>query len=312
MKKYIISLLCVSGFAALISVIFVLQKQTSDIDYPVVGIIETVNEDAWRDDLQVKIKERAEEAGYSVLLVPSRRSQDSQIEALRSLLIFQVDSIVFSPVIETGWDSVLEEAARVNIPVIAVDKCVQPGTKGLSVHYVGYDYQNIARSMNQYLQNALASSDKEIVELCGTFGSYNSREISKGLRGNENKAGYRIYGNYMRSRGGEIVKGIFRFNENISAIVSYNEAMALGAIDALEDIHMKPGTEVMICLFSGSKLAKNLVKEGKCNYAMICDIDQLAQSTIETVHKLQEHPSSESLTCLVGYEIITREDFLYA
>ncbi len=45
---------------------------------------------------------------------------------------------------------------------------------------------------------------------------------------------------------------------------------------------------------------------------MICDIDQLAQSTIETVHKLQNHPSSESLICFVKYEIITREDFIYA
>ena len=95
MKKIIISMLCIAAVFTVISVTFGLNKQTSDISYPVVGIIETVNEDTWRDDLQIKIKERAEEAGYSVLSVPSKRSQDSQIEALRSLLIFQVDSIVF-------------------------------------------------------------------------------------------------------------------------------------------------------------------------------------------------------------------------
>ncbi len=49
-------MLCITAIFAVISVSYGLNKQTSDISYPVVGIIETVNEDTWRDDLQIKIK----------------------------------------------------------------------------------------------------------------------------------------------------------------------------------------------------------------------------------------------------------------
>ena len=136
-----------------------------------IGIIETVNEDTWRDDLgRSKIKREGKPLWIFCSLVPPKRSQDSLIEALAFSAYLSGDSIVFS-VIETGWDSMLEEAARVNIPVIAVDKSVQPGT--------GAECPLRRLRPSEYCQihgtstckMYCASSDKEIVELCGTFGS---------------------------------------------------------------------------------------------------------------------------------------------
>jgi ABC-type sugar transport system substrate-binding protein len=42
--------------------------------------------------------------------------QENQIKAIRSFIQRKVDVIAFSPIVETGWDTVLLEAKRANIP----------------------------------------------------------------------------------------------------------------------------------------------------------------------------------------------------
>ena len=54
----------------------------------------------------------------------AQQKQENQIKAIRSYIQQKVDVIAFSPVIESGWDAVLNEAKRANIPVILTDRAV--------------------------------------------------------------------------------------------------------------------------------------------------------------------------------------------
>lgn len=42
--------------------------------------------------------------------------QANQIKALRSFIAYKVDVIAFSPLVETGWDTVLGEAKAAAFP----------------------------------------------------------------------------------------------------------------------------------------------------------------------------------------------------
>ncbi len=47
---------------------------------------------------------------YNLIFSNGRQIQDNQIKAIRNFIQQQVDYIIFSPLEEDGWDTVLEEA----------------------------------------------------------------------------------------------------------------------------------------------------------------------------------------------------------
>lgn len=75
--------------------------------------------------------------------MPVERTQEAQIEALRALIIYQVDAIVFTPLVESGWDNVLREAKSASVPLIAVDRSVR-GVEGVPLYHIGFDYAGLA------------------------------------------------------------------------------------------------------------------------------------------------------------------------
>lgn len=82
-------------------------------------------------------------AASKVLEMPVERTQEAQIEALRALIIYQVDAIVFTPLVESGWDNVLREAKSASVPLIAVDRSVR-GVEGVPLYHIGFDYAGLA------------------------------------------------------------------------------------------------------------------------------------------------------------------------
>ena len=44
-------------------------------------------------------------------------NQERQIQDIRTFIAYKVDMIIFTPLQESGWDSVLKEAKRAGIPV---------------------------------------------------------------------------------------------------------------------------------------------------------------------------------------------------
>ena len=85
----------------------------------------------------------AADSGFKVLEMPVERTQEAQIEALRALVIYQVDAIVFTPLEESGWDNVLREAKSASVPLIAVDRSVR-GVEGVPLYHIGFDYAGLA------------------------------------------------------------------------------------------------------------------------------------------------------------------------
>ena len=67
-------------------------------------------------------KAAAEAAGVTLQFSDAQQKQENQIKALRSFISQRVDYIVFSPIVEDGWDTVLREAREAEIPVILMDR----------------------------------------------------------------------------------------------------------------------------------------------------------------------------------------------
>lgn len=92
----------------------------------VVGVSQLGSESMWRSANTVSIKETfCKENGYFLLFDNARQKQENQIKAIRSFISQRVDYIVFSPITEEGWETVLQEAKDAGIPVILMDRNVK-------------------------------------------------------------------------------------------------------------------------------------------------------------------------------------------
>src|SRR5512145_542592 len=97
------------------------KKEYKDMTlcYPQLGA-----ESDWRTANTASFKETAEKLGVKLVFSDAQQKQENQISAMRACIQQEVDVIALPPVVEDGWDAVLQEAQDANIPVIIVDRSV--------------------------------------------------------------------------------------------------------------------------------------------------------------------------------------------
>ena len=72
------------------------------------GFAQVGSESEWRTANTDNIKAAAEAAGVTLQFSDAQQKQENQIKAIRSFIASDVDVISFCPIVETGWDTVLQ------------------------------------------------------------------------------------------------------------------------------------------------------------------------------------------------------------
>ena len=94
-----------------------LKQPESGADQAIVlGFSQIGAESEWRTANTDSIKSAAEKAGIELKFSDAQQKQENQIKAIRSFIAQRVDVIAFSPVVETGWETVLREAKAAEDP----------------------------------------------------------------------------------------------------------------------------------------------------------------------------------------------------
>ncbi len=241
----------------------------------VVGFAQIGDESEWRTGNTASIKEAAETLGVELQFSDAQQKQENQIKAIRVFIAQQVDVIGVSPVVETGWESVFQEAKDAGIPIILVDRraAVSPD---LYVSYMGSDFlkegKNAARVMVRLL-----NGKGRIVELVGTVGSAPANDRYKGFR--EILKDYREMeiidsesGDFTRAKGQEVMEGFLKkYGKDIDALYAHNDDMAIGAIRAIEEHGLKPGQDIKIVSVDAIRDAFKAMIDGKLNATVECN-----------------------------------------
>jgi galactofuranose transport system substrate-binding protein len=241
----------------------------------VVGFAQVGAESEWRTGNTASIKETAEELGVELKFSDAQQKQENQIKAIRVFIAQQVDVIGVSPVVETGWESVFQEAKDAGIPIILLDRraAVSPN---LYVSYIGSDFfeegKNAARAMVKLL-----NGKGKIVELVGTVGSTPANDRYKGFR--ETLKAYPKMeiigsesGDFTRAKGNEVMEGFLKkYGKDIDALYAHNDDMAIGAIRAIEDYGLKPGQDIKIVSVDAIGAAFKAMIDGKLNATIECN-----------------------------------------
>ncbi len=124
------------------------EKQEGQIT---VGFSQIGAESGWRTANTQSIKSEAEKRGVDLRFSDAQGKQENQIRAIRTFIQQKVDVIAFSPVVETGWQPVLEEAKRAGIPVFLTDRAVDVTDDSLYVSFIGSDFIEEGRRAGEWL-----------------------------------------------------------------------------------------------------------------------------------------------------------------
>ena len=142
-----------------------------------VGFSQLGAESDWRSANSESMRSSlSKENGYTLLFEDGQQKQSRQITAIRSFIQQDVDYIVLAPVTQTGWDSVLSEARKAEIPVIIVDRMVAVDDPELFTCWVGSDFLTEGRKACEWLHefteaNEISPEDIHIVNIQWTLDS---------------------------------------------------------------------------------------------------------------------------------------------
>lgn len=256
----------------------------------VLGFSQIGAESGWRTANTESIQSEAKKRGIELRFADAQQKQENQIKAIRGFIAQGVDVIAFSPVVETGWGPVLEEAKKAGIPVIVSDR--RPDVPDdLYVTFIGSDFIQEGQRAAQWLADKTGGK-AVIAELTGTPGSAPANDRAKGFRDVMQKyPGMKIVfsqtGDFKRSNGKEVMEALLKSDtgKQITALFAHNDDMALGAIQAIKAAGKKPGKDIVIVSIDGVHDAFQAMADGDLNCSVECNplLGPMVMDAVEAV-----------------------------
>ena len=261
----------------------------------VMGFSQVGAESEWRTANTNSVKDAAKKAGITLKFADAQQKQENQVKAIRSFIAQKVDVIAFSPVVESGWDTVLREAKAAKIPVILTDRAVNVSDASLYVSFIGSDFVEEGRKAGRWLLDLAKktpNAELNIVELQGTVGSAPAIDRKKGFEeiisaNPKLKISRSQTGDFTRAKGKEVMEAFLKAKDKkIDVLFAHNDDMAIGAIQAIEEAGLKPGKDITIISIDGVKGAFEAMVAGKLNVTVECNpmlgpqLMQLAQEVV--------------------------------
>jgi ABC-type sugar transport system substrate-binding protein len=243
----------------------------------VVGFSQVGAESGWRTANTDSIKSEAAKRGIDLHFSDAQQKEENQIKAIRSFIAQGVDVIAFSPVVETGFEPVLQEAKKAGIPVVLSDRAVKVSDPTLYKCFLGSDFiEEGKRAGNEAIK--LTDGKAGIAELVGTVGAAPAIDRAKGFREAiashpDMKIILSQSGDFTRAKGKEVMEAFLKSPQakEITLLFAHNDDMALGAIQAMEEAGIKPGQDIKIVSIDGVKGAFEAMKDGKLNVTVECN-----------------------------------------
>lgn len=269
-------------------------------DVVTVGFVAVGPEGGWRTANENNIKEAfSAENGFDLKYSPaSDGSQNSQITAFTSFIDEEVDVILLSATDATGWEDVLGKAQEAEIPVVLLDRGIEPDNTDLYAAHIGPDNYSISVSAAEWAQETFPEGASYVV-LEGPAGLSVVNERNKGWDDTMADAtGFTKLESQDANWSTDQAKSVFEtmlksHNNDVQLVFAQNDEMGLGAAQAVEAAGLTPGEDVKIITIDGTKAALQGLVDGQLSF--VAEYNPLfGETAVEVVNSLLAGESVES------------------
>ncbi len=257
-----------------------------------VGFVAVGPEGAWREANEKDIRGTfTKAAGFDLKYAPATNlDQKSQIDAFTSFVDEDVDVILLSATESSGWEAALKRAKEAEIPVILLDRGIEPENTELYVTRVAPDNVVLAKDVADWAVKAFPQGANYFT-LEGPAGVGVVNERNKGWDSvisshpDFKKVGAQT-ANWSTDEAKSVFETALKANKNnIQLVFAQNDEMGLGAIQAVQDAGLTPGKDVKIATIDGTKGALEALSKGQLSYVHECN-PLFGKTALEVVNKV--------------------------
>ncbi len=232
-------------------------------DEPRVAIIVSTLNNPWFVVLADSAKENATKLGYEAVVFDSQNDPAKETAHFDNVIASGYSAVLFNPTDADGSIANVRRAKEADVPVFCMDREIN--ATDAAVSQVLSDNYSGCVAIGQHFVKEVGESG-EYIELLGLVGDNNTRNRSNGFhsvvdRYPDLKMVAQQSAYFDRAKALEVMEAILQANPDINAVFCGNDAMAMGAYQAL--LAAGKDKQVKVFGFDGADDVVNMIKEGK-------------------------------------------------
>jgi ribose transport system substrate-binding protein len=225
-------------------------------------VISTLN-NPWFVVLADAAKSRAEALGYDATVFDSQNDTAKEAANFDNIIASGYKAIIFNATDANGSIANVLKAKAAGIPVFCIDREINSTNAAVS-QILSDSYSGCVR-LGEYFVKTVGQKGK-YAELLGIVGDNNTWNRSKGFHSVvDNYTGLKMVAqqsaDFDRAKGLEVMEAILQAHPDLNAVFCGNDAMAMGAYQAL--VAAGKDKQVKVFGFDGADDVVKLVAEGK-------------------------------------------------
>jgi ribose transport system substrate-binding protein len=254
------------ALAVAVATAAVLFSQTSSAQpapkQKIAVVVSTLN-NPWFVVLANTARDRAVELGYDATIFDSQNDTAKEASHFENLIAGGYKAVLFNPTDANGSVANVLKAKAAGVPVFCIDREIN-STNAATAQMLSDSYSGCV-ALGQYFVKTVGK-EGEYAELLGIVGDNNTWNRSKGFHSVVDRyPGLKMVAqqsaDFDRAKGLEVLESILQKNPDIKAVFCGNDAMAMGAYQAL--VSAGKADKVKVFGFDGAEDVVKLIAEGK-------------------------------------------------
>lgn len=270
-------------------------------------VISTMN-NPWFVVLGRTADERAEQLGYEATIFDSQNDSAKEADHFENIIAAGYQAILFNATDSDGSIANVRKAKAAGIPVFCMDREINATDAAVS-QIVSDNYSGCV-ALGQYFVQQLGEKGT-YVELLGLIGDNNTKNRSDGFHSVVDRyPGLKMVAqqsaDFDRTRALEVMETILQSHPDIDAVFCGNDAMALGAYQAL--LAAGKADKVKLFGFDGIEDAVQSIREKKIAATVMQFPRLMARRAAESADQYLRGRRDFQQKTFVTVELVTQEN----
>lgn len=270
-------------------------------------VISTLN-NPWFVILAEAARDRARELGYEATIFDSQNDPAKEAGHYENIVASGYRAILFNPTDADGSVANVRRANAAGIPVFCMDREIN-ATDAAVTQIISDNYSG-AVALGQHFVKAVGRTGK-YAELLGLVGDNNTWNRSKGFHSVVDRfPGLAMVAqqsaDFDRAKALEVMESILQSNPDIDAVFAGNDAMAMGAYQAL--VAAGKAGQVKVFGFDGADDVVRLIAEGGITATGMQFPRIMAQRAAESADRYINGERDFPQKIPVGVELVTQDN----
>ena len=270
-------------------------------------VISTMN-NPWFVVLGETAKARAVELGYDATIFDSQNDTAKEAANFENLIASGYQAVLFNPTDANGSIANVEKAKAAGIPVFCIDREIN-STNAATAQMLSDSYSGCVKLGQHFVKTV--GKEGEYAELLGLVGDNNTWNRSKGFHSVVDRyPGLKMVaqqsGEFDRAKGLEVMESILQAHPNLRGVFCGNDAMAMGAYQAL--VTAGKADAVKVYGFDGADDVVKSIAEGKIVATGMQFPKKMARQSAEFADQYIKGKRDFAQKIPVPVEIVTKEN----